>query len=122
MKTRYLFILALASIFSFSSCKKEVEKVEVKEVKKEIALADLETVSFNVTGMTCQIGCAKKIQSDLSKKDGVASAKVVFKDSLATIEYDKNKTSKEDLIAFIGGIAGGDLYTATEIEETATEK
>ena len=122
MKTRYLFILALASIFSFSSCKKEVEKVEVKEVKKEIALADLETVSFNVTGMTCQIGCAKKIQSDLSKKDGVASAKVVFKDSLATIEYDKNKTSKEDLIAFIGGIAGGDLYTATEIGETATEK
>ena len=122
MKTRYLFILTLATIFSFSSCKKEVEKVETKEVKKEIAIADLETVSLNVTGMTCQIGCAKKIQSDLSKKDGVASAKVVFKDSLATIEYDKNKTSKEDLIAFIGGIAGGDLYTATEIGETATEK
>lgn len=122
MKTRYLFILALATIFSFSSCKKDLEKVEAKEVKKEIAIADLETVSLNVTGMTCQIGCAKKIQSDLSKKDGVASAKVIFKDSTATIEYDKNKTSKEDLIAFIGGIAGGDLYTATEIEETATEK
>jgi len=122
MKTRYLFILALATIFSFSSCKKEIEKVETKEVQKENAIADLETVSLNVTGMTCQIGCAKKIQSDLSKKDGVASAKVIFKDSLATIEYDKNKTSKEDLIAFIGGIAGGDLYTAKEIEETATEK
>ena len=122
MKIKHIFILALTIAFTFSSCKEEAKKEPIKEVQKEIALADFETVSLNVSGMTCQIGCAKKIQSDLSKKDGVASAKVIFTDSLATIEFDKNKTSKEDLISFIGGIAGGDLYSATEIEKTATKK
>ena len=79
----------------------------------------METVSLNISGMTCEIGCAKTIQSKLSKKEGVASAKVVFTDSIATINFDANKTSTEDLTAFINGIAGGDLYKASKI---ATKK
>ncbi len=75
----------------------------------------METVSLNISGMTCEIGCAKTIQSKLSKKEGVASAKVVFTDSIATINFDANKTSTEDLTAFINGIAGGDLYKASKI-------
>lgn len=116
MKTRYLFTLVLLATFAFTACKKEVEKAEVKEVKKELAEAKIETVSLNISGMTCEIGCAKTIQSKLSKKEGVASAKVIFTDSLATVKFDANKTSSEDLITFINGIAGGDLYTATEAE------
>ena len=69
--------------------------------------------------MTCEIGCAKTIQSKLSKKEGVASAKVIFTDSIATITFDANKTSTDDLTTFINGIAGGDLYKASKI---ATKK
>ena len=74
-----------------------------------------ETVSLAISGMTCQIGCAKAIQSKLSKKEGVAAAVVVFTDSIATITFDSNKTSAENLSSFITGIAGGNLYTASEI-------
>ena len=42
-------------------------------------------------------------------------AVVVFTDSIATITFDSNKTSTENLSSFITGIAGGNLYTASEI-------
>ena len=51
----------------------------------------METVSLAISGMTCQIGCAKAIQSKLSKKEGVADVVVVFTDSIATITFDSNK-------------------------------
>jgi copper chaperone CopZ len=122
MKTRYIFTIIIAVALSFTACKEEAKKTETKEVQTEAAIAQIETVSLNISGMTCEIGCAKTIQSKLSKKDGVASAKVVFKDSVATVEFDANKTSSDELITFINGIAGGDLYSATEVEEVASEK
>ena len=122
MKTRYILTLVVALALSFTACKDDAKKAETKEVSKEAPIAKLETVSLNISGMTCEIGCAKTIQSKLSKKDGVASAKVVFKDSVATVEFDANQTSSDELITFINGIAGGDLYSATEVEEVASEK
>ena len=119
MKLRYLFILALFTAFTFSSCKKEAEKVEKQEAPQELAQAKLETVSLNISGMSCEIGCAKTIQSKLVKKEGVLEAKVVFTDSIATIKFDANKTNKKDLIAFVDGIAGGDLYKASETMKKA---
>jgi copper chaperone CopZ len=115
MKLRYLFTLALLVAFTFTACKEEMKKVEKQEAPQELAEAKMETVSLNISGMSCEIGCAKTIQSKLSKKDGVAEAKVIFADSIATVEFDANKTSSEDLITFINGIAGGDLYTASEL-------
>ena len=98
-------LLALFFIaFVFVGCQ---QKEVAKEVKKE-------TATLAISGMTCEIGCAKTIQSKLSKKEGVLNAKVIFTDSIANIEYDANATSKKELIAFIDGIAGGDLYKASE--------
>lgn len=114
MKIRHILIATVFLSFSLFSCKKEGQKVEGT---KEIVAAKMETVSLTISGMTCEIGCAKTIQSKLSKKEGVASAKVVFTDSIATIQYDANKTSSKELISFIDGIAGGDLYKATRAEK-----
>jgi mercuric ion binding protein len=99
---KIIFSIAIAC-FILTGCKNEA----TKEVKKE-------TISLAISGMTCEIGCAKTIQSKLSKKEGVLGAKVIFTDSIANIEFDANKTSKEDLIAFVSGIAGGELYKASE--------
>lgn len=100
-------LIAFLGMFMVS-CNQKAPKIEKKE---QVALA--------ISGMTCEIGCAKTIESKLSKKEGVLAAKVVFKDSIATIEYDANKTSKKDLIAFVDGIAGGDLYKASETDSKA---
>jgi mercuric ion binding protein len=116
MKIRSIFLVLVIVSLSFVSCNKDAKKIEKKEVKTDVtAKAKMETVSLAVSGMTCEIGCAKTIQSKLSKKEGVADAVVVFTDSIATITFDSNKTSPEDLSSFITGIAGGDFYTASEI-------
>ena len=103
MKVQKVIYSIAIACFILTGCKTEVKK----EVKKE-------NVSLAISGMTCEIGCAKTIQSKLSKKEGVLNAKVVFTDSIANIEFDANKTSKKDLIAFVSGIAGGELYKASE--------
>ena len=101
MMTKKIFFSITLAFFVLIGCK------ENKEVKKEkLALA--------ISGMTCEIGCAKTIQSKLSKKEGVLNATVIFTDSIANIEFDANTTSKKDLIAYVNGIAGGDLYKASE--------
>ena len=106
---KILFSIAIAC-FVLIGCKNETK--EVNQVKKE-------NVSLAISGMTCEIGCAKTIQSKLSKKEGVLNAKVIFTDSIANIEFDANTTSKKDLIAFVDGIAGGDLYKASETSKKA---
>ncbi|OAD46777.1 cation transporter [Polaribacter atrinae] len=113
---KILFAIAIACLV-ITGCKSEAKK-EKLAVKKE-------NVSLAISGMTCEIGCAKIIQSKLSKKEGVIDAKVVFTDSIANIQFDANTTSKEDLVAFVGGIAGGELYKASiapeKVAHTCTE-
>ena len=116
MNKKAIFLLLAISALLIISCSVNDEKGKTKDIKSDVLqIAKMETVSLAISGMTCEIGCAKTIQSKLSKKEGVADAVVVFTDSIATITFDSNKTSTEDLSSFITGIAGGNLYTASEI-------
>jgi mercuric ion binding protein len=99
MTAKKIFFSIAIACFLFINCNQEVKK---------------EKISLAISGMTCEIGCAKIIQSKLFKKEGVLDAKVIFTDSIANIEFDANATSTKDLIAFINGIAGGTLYKASE--------
>lgn len=111
-----IFLLLAISALLIICCSINDEKEKTKDLKSDVVqMAKIETVSLAISGMTCEIGCAKAIQSKLSKKEGVADAIVVFTDSIATITFDSNKTSTENLSSFITGIAGGNLYTASEI-------
>jgi len=116
MNKKAIFLLLAISATLIISCSINDEKGKTKDLKSDVLqMAKMETVSLAISGMTCEIGCAKSIQSKLSKKEGVAAAVVVFTDSIATITFDSNKTSAENLSSFITGIAGGNLYTASEI-------
>ena len=116
MNKKAIFLLLAISALLIISCSVNGEKGDTKDLKSDVLqMAKMETISLAISGMTCEIGCAKTIQSKLSKKEGVADAIVVFTDSIATITFDSNKTSTENLSSFITGIAGGNLYTASEI-------
>ena len=116
MNKKAIFLLLAISSLLIICCSINDEKGKTKDIKSDVLqIAKMETVSLAISGMTCQIGCAKAIQSKLSKKEGVADVIVVFTDSIASITFDSNKTSTEDLSSFITGIAGGNLYTASEI-------
>ena len=114
MKTKKILFSVAVVFFILIGCK--------NEAKKEALPVNKQNVSLAISGMTCEIGCAKTIQSKLSKKEGVLNAKVIFKDSIANVEFDANTTSKKDLIAFVDGIAGGELYKASENAQSCKGK
>ena len=74
---------------------------------------NLEKVAINIEGMTCEIGCAKTIESKLSKTEGINIVSISFDDKNGIIEYDANKTDKDKIVAVVEEIAGGDLYKVT---------
>lgn len=117
MKSKSIFLSLVLSSLLIWSCSEEPKKLKNEDVKSGVLqMAEIQTVSFAVSGMTCEIGCAKTIQSKLSKKEGVTDVRVVFSDSIATVSFDGSKTSSIDISSFISGIAGGDAYTATELK------
>lgn len=111
---KIVFMLTLVSLVAIG-CKNKPKQEENKTVVS--TEENIKKSSFKISGMTCEIGCVKKIQSDLSKKDGVIDAKVVLKDSLATIKYDATKIDKAGLATFIEGIADGKTYQVTKISD-----
>jgi len=117
MNTKSVFLSLILSCLLIWSCSDKTKKLNNEDVKSGVLqMAEIQTVSFAVSGMTCEIGCAKTIQSKLSKKEGITDATVVFSDSTATVSFDSSKTSSTDISSFISGIAGGDAYTASELK------
>ncbi|MBT9494995.1 MAG: heavy-metal-associated domain-containing protein [Paucibacter sp.] len=47
----------------------------------------MQTISFDVSGMTCG-GCTGSVQRALSKVDGVAQAEVILQPGTATVLFD----------------------------------
>lgn len=119
MKFQKILFVIFISIFTLSACKTEDKKTPETIVE---TAPNPQKIAFNISGMTCEIGCAKTIQSKLSKKAGVTNAKVVFKDSIGMVEFDANTISKEDITAFVNGIAGGDLYKTNNVKSVTSFK
>jgi len=116
MKIQQIFAIVLIAVFTLSACNTETKKAPEVSIAKT---PKMQKVAINISGMTCEIGCAKTIQSKLSKKAGITSAKVIFKDSLGLVEFDANTISAEDINTFINGIAGGGLYTVKSSKQVA---
>ncbi|MHB1147594.1 MAG: heavy-metal-associated domain-containing protein [Lutibacter sp.] len=116
MKTA-ISILAMAFVlFSCNEAKKGAS-IEKNGIEKQEVAANYKSIEVEIKGMTCEIGCAKTIESKLSKVEGVKYSKVNFEAKVGQFTYDENKISKEDIAKKISGIGGGDLYKATKITE-----
>lgn len=64
----------------------------------------MKKVEFQLETVTCP-SCIKKIESALSKTEGVASAKVMFNSSKVKADFDESKTSAgklQDIIVKLG--------------------
>jgi len=112
-----ILAVAVLSIF-FVACGNDKPKTENTKVKTEKLLTEnLKNIEVQIQGMTCEIGCARLIQSKLYKAKGIKFAKVSFADSLGNITYDANRISDKEIKNIIQNVAGGDLYKVVEITE-----
>ena len=116
-----LLLITLLIILVFTSCKNKVENENLDDnnsVKSEkLVEEDVRKIALNIEGMTCEIGCARTIQSKLSKTEGVKFAEINFDKKNGIVEYDANKLSEKEIVSVVEQIAGGDLYTVTGLDK-----
>jgi|TARA_B110000977_G_C10792173_1_gene382865 Cu+-exporting ATPase len=106
---KYTFLLL--SLTLFFACQEKITKNE----KTETVTENIQNIEVNIEGMTCEIGCAKLIESKVHKLEGVTYSNVNFEHKIGHFSFDSNKISKEELAKNLNGIAGGELYKATQI-------
>ena len=110
-----IIILANISISCENKSNSNKEKVIVQT-------QNYKKMELHIKGMTCEIGCAKIIESKLSKTNGIKFSKVSFIDSIGMIVFDANILSQKDINNVVSKIGGGELYKVTEnkiVEEFA---
>ena len=89
-------------------------------MNEKVIESELSEASFSITGMMCKMGCAKAIETNLSKIDGVQRASVDFETSLATVLYNSSILQTDDLIQTVTDT--GDSYVVSNMESSSNAK
>lgn len=121
--TKSILTVVFASLL-FVGCKEKTSEKNLgatketvaPKVKKEISAANLQTASFTVEGMTCEIGCARTIEGELNDLNGVKTAKVDFDKKLATVSFDKTVQTPESLTKVVEATADGKTYKVSNMK------
>lgn len=121
IKSLAIFFLATLLLVS---CKEKLaetnseatKETKVIKAKKEIAAVNLQTASFTIKGMTCEIGCAKTIEEELNGLDGVKSATVNFEKELATVSFDKTVLDSEKITKVVEATSDGKSYKVSNMK------
>ena len=101
-------------------------KPEIKVVAATTDFAEnvvdinLSEASFSIAGMMCKMGCAKAIENNLSKMEGVQMASVDFETSIATVLYNSSLLKTDDLALTV--INTGDAYTVSNMSSASNKK
>ena len=116
---KILKILAvLVWVLILGSCDQKKEATEeAPKVLAQSATPEIKKVELDIDGMTCEIGCARTIQSRLSKKEGVKLAAVNFSEKKGLVEYDAQIITEKEIIETVEKIADGELYKVTNTAE-----
>jgi len=118
MKNSIKIIVFISILSVFTSCQEKqnttTEKKTDNNHTEQLAI-NLKKVALDIEGMTCEIGCARTIQSKLSKADGIKSAKVNFETKSGIVAFDANVISEKQIVSLVEQIAGGDLYKIIEV-------
>jgi copper chaperone CopZ len=75
-----------------------------------------ETASFKIEGMTCAIGCAKTIETKLSKMDGIQKATVDFDKKEAVVNFDAAVLTSEKIVKAVESTGDGETYKVSDIK------
>lgn len=116
-------LLALVMVMALMiSCKNETNP-EVKTVEADMAVktekvlnsdANFVKTEFTIDGMTCEIGCARLIEKNINKMDGVKEVEVDFERKLAMVEYDEAMVNHETLESTVTKTA--DTYKVSDMK------
>ena len=119
------FVFSLTLLFAVFACTQH-SKPEIKEVSTTAQMngkvidGELSETSFSISGMMCKMGCAKTIETNLSRMEGVQEASVDFETSLATVIYNSSIVQTDDLVKTVTDT--GVSYSVLNIASSSIEK
>lgn len=93
MKKLAVLLVAALMVFACNSANKTEKDASAQE---EVNIENLVTVTIPVEGMTCE-GCENAVKKSISSLDGIAEVSASFKDSIATVEYDKTAVTMDEI-------------------------
>lgn len=118
-------LFSLTSLLFLIGCTQQ-PKPEIKvvaattNIAENVVYANLSEASFSIAGMMCKMGCAKTIENNLSKMEGVQKASVDFETSIATVLYNPSILKTDDLALTV--INTGDAYTVSNMSSASNKK
>jgi len=119
------FIFSLTLLFVLFGCtqnpKPEIKEVSTTvEISKKVIDGELSEASFSISGMMCKMGCAKAIETNLSKMEGVQKASVDFETSLANVLYNSSTLQTDDLVQTVTDT--GNSYVVSNMASSSNAK
>ncbi|MGB1941949.1 MAG: heavy-metal-associated domain-containing protein [Flavobacteriaceae bacterium] len=118
-------LFSITSLLFLIGCTQQ-PKPEIKVVAattnivENVVDTNLSEASFSIAGMMCKMGCAKAIENNLSKMEGVQMASVDFETSIATVLYNSSLLKTDDLALTV--INTGDAYTVSNMSSASNKK
>ena len=104
---------SLAIIFSVSSCSETT--AQSTETTQEVVKNSV--MAMGIEGMTCAMGCARAIETELKNVEGVSSALVDFESATASIEFNAGLVSEAGLLAFVNDYKDGSYKASTMLAQ-----
>ena len=104
---------SLAIIFSLSSCSETT--AQSADATQEVVKNS--TMAMGIEGMTCAMGCARAIETELKNVDGVSNAVVDFESATASIEFNPSLVSEAGLLAFVNDYKDGSYKATTMLAQ-----
>ena len=108
---------SLVIIFSVSSCSETT--AQSADVTQEVVKNSI--MAMGIEGMTCAMGCARAIETELKNVDGVSNAVVDFESATASVEFNPGLVSEAGLLAFVNDYKDGS-YKATTMPAQKNDK
>ena len=118
---KYLSVVVFFLFFISCYSSKKAEQNSKESDQSQAIAENIQEVKVDIKGMTCEIGCARLIQSKLYKADGISYAKVSFEDSSGVVRFDQNRIDKNKIKEIIENTAGGEIYSVVSMEEITLE-
>ena len=104
---------SLAIIFLISSCSETT--AQSADVTQEVVKNSI--MAMGIEGMTCAMGCARAIETELKNVDGVSNAVVDFESATASIEFNPGLVSEARLLAFVNDYKDGSYKATTMLAQ-----
>jgi len=118
MKNILVNLVAVSSLIMVLGCSGDQTSVEDAINTESNAYLANTIANIEIEGMACEVMCGGQIKESLSGIAGIVSCDLDFDNKLATVKFDNNTTSKDEMINVIQELNSGQFKVVSSNEKS----